>query len=86
MPLPCPSVLRSLEQLFDMIPGNAPNSTVNPRNIQSHIIHIAAAPPDTAVRPQCNGSTALDDVGWESLPAELTKVRIVCSAAAAASS
>ncbi|KJA13329.1 hypothetical protein HYPSUDRAFT_209632 [Hypholoma sublateritium FD-334 SS-4] len=65
-------------ELFDILQGHAANAA--PRSMQSHIVHIAGAPPDAAAHPLWNDSTALDDVGWESLPAELTKRNINYSA------
>ncbi|KAH7919370.1 hypothetical protein BV22DRAFT_1199516 [Leucogyrophana mollusca] len=72
-------------ELFDILMasantsiGHGPNqsSQKEARSFVSHIIHIAACPPDSAQRPQCNSLQHLDAVSWESLPLELKKRKI----------
>ncbi|KAF8838598.1 hypothetical protein BDN67DRAFT_971308 [Paxillus ammoniavirescens] len=46
------------------------------RSLVSHLLHIAASPPDSAQRPQCNTLQHLDSVTWESIPTELKKRKI----------
>jgi mediator of RNA polymerase II transcription subunit 25 len=41
-----------------------------------HILHVAASPADGSQKPLWNNSPTLDDVSWETLPAELKKVRL----------
>ncbi|KAF7978845.1 hypothetical protein HWV62_44653 [Athelia sp. TMB] len=48
---------------------------VAPRLV-SHIIHVAASPPDDALKPLWNDSPELDDASWASLPSELKKRNI----------
>jgi mediator of RNA polymerase II transcription subunit 25 len=42
-----------------------------------HILLVAASAADGAQRPLWNNSPDLDDVSWETLPAELKKVFIL---------
>lgn len=44
------------------------------RSLISHLLHIAASPPDNAQRPHWNILQHLDSVNWDSIPAELKKV------------
>ncbi|KIK94223.1 hypothetical protein PAXRUDRAFT_143360 [Paxillus rubicundulus Ve08.2h10] len=46
------------------------------RSLVSHLLHIAASPPDSAQRPQCNNLQNLDSITWESIPTELKKRKI----------
>ncbi|KAK7051063.1 hypothetical protein VNI00_005175 [Paramarasmius palmivorus] len=55
------------------------NSSLNQntgRSLISHIIHITASSPNDAVHPQWNDLETLDDLTWESLPAELSSRNI----------
>ncbi|KAI0951598.1 hypothetical protein AcW1_008602 [Taiwanofungus camphoratus] len=45
--------------------------------IVCHIVHIAAAPPDASDRPLWNMAPVLDNVTWETLPAEFRR-RDIC--------
>ncbi|KAH0833161.1 hypothetical protein J3R83DRAFT_12188 [Lanmaoa asiatica] len=72
-------------ELFDILMASAnfsPNhvQTQSPqkdnRSLISHLLHIAASPPDGAQRPYCNTLQHLDFVTWESIPAELKKRKI----------
>ncbi|KAJ3813960.1 hypothetical protein F5876DRAFT_73355 [Lentinula aff. lateritia] len=47
-----------------------------PRKSPSHILHITASFPDNAKHPHENMSSLLDEVTWETLPAELSKRNI----------
>jgi hypothetical protein len=40
----------------------------------SHILHVAACPPDSTQRPAWNTLQHLDTVSWNTLPLELQKV------------
>lgn len=72
-----------LLKLFDILMASA-NFNVNHaptqspqkdnRSLVSHLLHIAASPPDSAQRPQFNTLHHLDSVSWDSIPAELRKV------------
>ncbi|KAJ3905747.1 hypothetical protein F5879DRAFT_716404 [Lentinula edodes] len=50
-----------------------------PRKSPSHILHITASFPDNAKHPHENMSSLLDEVTWETLPAELSKRNIFLS-------
>lgn len=66
-------------ELFDILLASAvnlPPSQKENRTLVSHLIHIAACPPDTAQRPQCNALQHLDSVTWETLATELRKRKI----------
>ena len=75
--------LHILLKLFDILMLNA-NFTLNHaptkspqkegRSLISHLLHIAASPPDNAQRPHYNMLEHLDSVNWDSIPAELRKV------------
>ncbi|KAL4066797.1 hypothetical protein J3A83DRAFT_4190032 [Scleroderma citrinum] len=70
-------------ELFDILMGTA-NYAINPsaspqkdnRSLVSHLLHVAASPPDSAQRPQCNGLQHLDGVSWDTLSTELKKRKI----------
>lgn len=82
----CPSIrfwLHIPQKLFDTLMMSAnyvPNhaQTQSPqkesRSLISHLLHIAASPPDNAQRPHCNILQHLDFVNWDSIPVELKKV------------
>ncbi|KAI6107910.1 hypothetical protein F5141DRAFT_1005488 [Pisolithus sp. B1] len=66
-------------ELFDILAlsaVNLPPSQKENRTLVSHLIHIAACPPDNAQRPQYNALQHLDSVTWETLAAELRKRKI----------
>ncbi|KAI5998822.1 hypothetical protein EDD15DRAFT_2363680 [Pisolithus albus] len=66
-------------ELFDILVASAvnlPPAQKENRTLVSHLIHIAACPPDTAQRPQCNALQHLDSVTWETLATELRKRKI----------
>ncbi|PPQ96240.1 hypothetical protein CVT26_005567 [Gymnopilus dilepis] len=65
-------------ELFDILYGSlpAPTEEVKVKPPLSHIVHIANSSPDTSVRPMWNDSMVLDNVSWNSLPAELKKRNI----------
>ncbi len=44
------------------------------RGAISHIIHATASPLDSAVNPVWNGASAFDEVTWDTMPEEFTKV------------
>ncbi|KZT65876.1 hypothetical protein DAEQUDRAFT_493130 [Daedalea quercina L-15889] len=56
-------------ELFDVLKDSIEVMT-------SHIIHVAATPPDGSERPVWNLASNLDDVSWETLPLELRKRNI----------
>jgi hypothetical protein len=43
----------------------------------SHVIHFAAAPPDTSIKPAWNKDPTFDEITWETLPSEFKKVRVL---------
>lgn len=67
-------------KLFDILMSSTANhaQTQSPqkenRSLISHLLHIAASPPDNAQKPHCNTLQHLDSVNWDSIPAELKKV------------
>lgn len=75
--------LHTLQKLFDILMASA-NFSANhvqaqspqkdTRSLISHLLHIAASPPDNAQKPQYNNLPHLDSVNWDSIPAELRKV------------
>ncbi|KAI6168218.1 hypothetical protein EDD17DRAFT_754816 [Pisolithus thermaeus] len=70
---------KPFSQLFDILAASAinlPPSQKENRTVVSHLIHIAACPPDNAQRPQYNTLQHLDSVTWETLAAELRKRKI----------
>ncbi|KAH9481517.1 hypothetical protein JR316_0006044 [Psilocybe cubensis] len=61
-------------ELFDILFSLAlprDGSTSSP--FISHIIHVAASPPDSSLHPIYNDNAALDNIDWDSLPHELKK-------------
>ncbi|KAI6042458.1 hypothetical protein EDC04DRAFT_2658214 [Pisolithus marmoratus] len=62
-------------ELFDVLMAST-NHQKEYRPPVSHLIHIAACPPDHTQRPQCNTLQHLDSVTWETLPTELRKRKI----------
>ena len=48
------------------------------QNLSYYLIHVAATPPDPATKPLWNSSPALDSVTWDTIPAEIRKVRPLC--------
>ncbi|KAH7884579.1 hypothetical protein F5I97DRAFT_1929424 [Phlebopus sp. FC_14] len=48
----------------------------NNRSLVSHVLHVAASPPDGAQKPQCNALQHLDSVTWDTIPTELKKRKI----------
>lgn len=70
-----------LQKLFDLLMASFNVNHVQTqtpqkenRSLISHLLHIAASPPDNAQRPHCNELEHLDFVNWNSIPAELRKV------------
>ncbi|KAI6025813.1 hypothetical protein F5J12DRAFT_810524 [Pisolithus orientalis] len=58
------------------IPINPSSPQKENRTFVSHLIHIAACPPDNTQRPQCNTLQHLDSVTWDTLATELRKRKI----------
>ncbi|KAH9925523.1 uncharacterized protein B0H18DRAFT_1008817 [Fomitopsis serialis] len=56
-------------ELFDALKDS-------PEVTSSHIIHVAAAPPDGSEHPLWNMTAGLDDISWDTLPLELQKRKI----------
>ncbi|KAF7789802.1 hypothetical protein EIP86_000748 [Pleurotus ostreatoroseus] len=61
--------MASVLELFDTLKESESNLSFT-----SHVVHVAASPPDTAERPIWNTLPHLDNVTWESLPAEFRKI------------
>ncbi|KAF8134853.1 hypothetical protein EV363DRAFT_1396322 [Boletus edulis] len=62
-------------ELFDTL-NHIQSPQKDNRSLISHILHIAASPPDAAQRPHCNILQHLDFVNWDSIPSELRKRKI----------
>ncbi|KAG6373305.1 hypothetical protein JVT61DRAFT_6443 [Boletus reticuloceps] len=62
-------------ELFDTL-NHMQSPQKDNRSLISHILHIAASPPDAAQRPHCNILQHLDFVNWDSIPSELRKRKI----------
>ncbi|KAJ7243733.1 hypothetical protein C8J57DRAFT_1477080 [Mycena rebaudengoi] len=62
-------------ELFDILIQTVQPKTPSFQQVY-HLFHICAAPPDESEHPQFNMTPALDDVTWDSLPAELKKRNI----------
>ncbi|KIM64258.1 hypothetical protein SCLCIDRAFT_1213358 [Scleroderma citrinum Foug A] len=60
-------------ELFDILGNSSVSPQKDNRSIISHLLHIAASPPDNAQRPQCNTLQYLDSVTWDTIPTELKK-------------
>ncbi|KDQ59204.1 hypothetical protein JAAARDRAFT_33941 [Jaapia argillacea MUCL 33604] len=55
---------------------NQPIPKSGPQISASHIIHVAAAPPDPSQHPLWNSSPKLDRMSWDNLPMQLQKRKI----------
>lgn len=42
-----------------------------------YLIHIASSGPDKMIKPAFNNNPAFDNVTWETLPAEISKVCLI---------
>ncbi|KAF9565425.1 hypothetical protein CPC08DRAFT_759610 [Agrocybe pediades] len=63
-------------ELFDTLHNLYPQRDSSPKPVVSHIIHIAACPPDASKHPTWNDSFLFDDLDWESLSLEMKKRHI----------
>lgn len=72
-----------LQKLFDILMAStnfaasqaqSQSPQKDTRSLISHLLHIAASPPDNAERPQYNNLPHLDSMTWDSIPTELRKV------------
>lgn len=80
-----PSKRLMLSQMFDTLKNDTDFRPLRPlsmnqeketqKNYACHILHVATSKPDPTRHPVHNKSSALDDLTWDSLPAQLKKVR-----------
>lgn len=58
------------------LPANQPAEVAPSGTRVYHMLHICAVKPDSSEAPSWNRRPSLDSVNWETLPAEMKKVRI----------
>jgi hypothetical protein len=67
-----------LRQSIGVNPGQSQIQHPNkpPVTLVSHILHLAAAPPDGLAHPLWNANPKFDQLAWTTLPEEFKRVRL----------